>query len=176
MQKSIFRIGWVVAISLLLLASCVGVPKSELTRAKTIAISKEQFAANPFGFELTTGNFDNHYKNIFKLQKYTLTNPTNNNIDTIYRFHKGKTEMIFYKPMKLNARLVGGNIYRSTVKLKNEISVGISRKEFFWKFSDWLYDSSESLVLESPETGSVFTFVFARDKLKTIRIASKQYK
>ena len=162
---------------LILLVSCAGVSNSELTRAKAISISKEQFAANPFGVELTIKAFDKRYKKILKQQRYTLRSPINDNYtDTIVRFYKGKTEVIFYKPMKLDAKLMGGNIYKPDVKLRNGISVGMSRKEFFWQFSDWVYDSSESLVLESVPTGCTFTFIFSKDKLKTIKISNRTYK
>lgn len=158
-----------------LLTSCAGVSKSELSRAKAIAISKEQFAANPFGFELTLGNFEAEYGKMLKRQRYTLGSPVNtNNTDTIYRFYKGKTEIFFYKPMKLEAKLMAGNIYKPEIELRNEIKVGMTRKEFFWRFSDWLYDDSDALTLDSPATGCKFTFVFSREKLKAIQIASKQ--
>ncbi len=166
-------VGWGLLFVLsLLLFSCVGVSKSELTRAKTFAMSKEQFAARPFGFELTLRNFEAHYGKELKKQRYFLTSPSNASYtDTIYHFSKGKTKIFFYKPMRLEAKMVGGNIYKPEIKLYNDISVGISRKEFFWKFTDWLYDSSDSLVLESLVTGCTFTFVFSRDKLKSIRIS-----
>lgn len=162
---------------LLLLASCAGVSKSELARAKAIAISKEQFAANPFPFELTLRNFEIHYRKALKRQRYFIESTANSSqTDTIYCFHRGKTKIFFYKPMKLEAKLIAGNIYKPEVELQNEIRVGISRKEFFWKFTDWLYDESDSLTLESPATECVFTFVFSRDKLKEIRITSKAKK
>ncbi len=158
-------------VSLITLSSCAGVSKSELTRAKTIAISKEQFAANPFGFEPSPKSVETHYGKILKKQRYFMTNPVNAaQTDTIYRFYKGKTEIFFYKPMKLEAKLVGGNIYMPEIKLQNDICVGIDRKEFFWKFTDWVYDSADSLKIQSTATGNTFTFVFSRDKLKSIRI------
>lgn len=157
-----------------LASSCVGVSKSDLTRAKTVVISKEQFAANPFGFDLTLENFEQQYGKILKRQRYFLASPVNESYtDTIYKFHKGKTEVLFYKPMKLTAKLMAGNITHPEVKLKNDIHTGLTRKEFFWKFSDWTYDSSETVTLNSPATGCSFIFVFSRDKLKTIRISNK---
>ena len=160
----------------LFLVPCAGVSKSELSRAKAIAMSKEQFAANPFGFELTLRNFENHYyKKVLKRQRYFIQNMVNSSqTDTIYRYYKGKTKILFYKPMRLEAKIMGGVIRKPEVELKNEIRVGLSRNEFFWKFTDWLYDESDSLTLESPATGCSFTFVFSRDKLKEIQIAGKQ--
>jgi hypothetical protein len=159
--------------ALLALSSCVGVSKTELTRAKTIVMDREQFAENPFGFELTPENVEKRYGKLLKKQRYFLQSPANEeNTDIIYRFYKGKTKILFYKPEKLSAKLISGSIYHPDVKLKNEIHVGLSRKEFFWKFSDWLYDEAESLVLDSPATGNSFTFVFSRDRLKSIRISN----
>ncbi len=172
----IFILGRVgVGFLLLLMVSCAGVSKSELTRAKTIAISKEQFANNPFGFEPTLHNFENRYGKILKRQRYFLQSTTNPAYtDTIYRFYKGKTEVFFYKPMQLGAKIVGANIYKPEIELRNEIRVGISRKEFFWKFTDWLYDESDKLTIESPATDCVFTFIFSHDKLKAIKVTGKQ--
>ena len=78
--------------------------------------------------------------------------------------------------MRLEAKIMGGVILKPEVELKNGIRVGLSRKEFFSKFTDWPYDESDSLTLESPATGCTFTFVFSRDKLKEIQISGKQTK
>ncbi len=175
---SFLRIGAGAGFLLLLLLpiSC-SVSKSELTRAKTIAESKDRFAADPFGFELTLGNFEAHYGKLLKRQRYFLESPVNKNYtDTIYRFYKGKTNVLFYKPMKLEAKLMTGRICKPEIELRNEIRVGLNRKEFFWKFTDWVYDSSDSLMLDSPAVGGSFVFVFSHDKLKTILITNKQYK
>jgi hypothetical protein len=158
------------------MSSCAGVSKAELTRAKTIAISKEQFAASPFGFELSIRNFDTHYCRTKKLkrQRYFIKNAYNSaQLDTIYNYYKGKTKIIFYKPMHLEARIMGGVILKPEIELRNEIRVGLSRKEFFWKFTDWRYDESDSLSIESPANGCAFTFVFQRDRIHEIQITSK---
>ena len=161
----------ILIILFVLFSSCVGVSKSELMRAKTIAISREQFAASPFGFEATPQNIGKHYDKILKRQRYFITSPVNAaQTDTIYRFYKGKTEIFFYKPMKLEPKLMGGNIYKPEIRLRNDICVGLSRKEFFWKFTDWTYDSADSLKIKSTDTDNTFVFVFSRDKLKSIRI------
>jgi len=166
---------WMRLFLLMLLVSCAGVSKGE-SRAETVAISKAQFAAHPFGFELTLRNFENHYyKKVLKKQRYFIQNMANSSqIDTIYRYYKGKTKILFYKPMRLEAKIMGGVILKPEVELKNGIRVGLSRKVFFSKFTDWPYDESDSLTLESPATGCTFTFVFSRDKLKEIQIAGKQ--
>jgi hypothetical protein len=168
-----------VGFLLLLTVSCAGVSKSELTRAKTIAISKEQFAASPFGFELTLANFESHYyrKKVLKRQRYFIENIVNSaQTDTIYRYYKGKTKILFYKPMRLEAKIMGGTIRKPEVELRNGISVGLSRKEFFWRFTDWTYDESDSLAIESPATGCTFTFIFRRDRISEIQIAGKMMK
>ena len=161
---------------LMLLISCAGVSKSESSRTETVAISKAQFAVQPFGFELTLRNFENHYyKKVLKRQRYFIQSMANSSqTDTIYRYYKGKTKILFYKPMRLEAKIMGGVILKPEVELKNGIRVGLSRKDFFSKFTDWPYDESDSLTLESPATGCTFTFVFTRDKLKEIQIAGKQ--
>ena len=162
-------------VLVLFMISCAGVSKSELTRAKTIAISKEQFIASPFGFELNLKNFENHYKKKLKRQRFFIQNMANSSqTDTIYRFYKGrKTKILFYKPAGLEAKIMGGTIRKPEVELRNGIRVGLSRKEFFWKFSDWLYDESDKLTIESPAAGCSFVFIFSRDKLKDIQISNK---
>ena len=145
--------------------------------AQTVPVSKKQFAAQPFGMELTLLNFENHYKKTLKRQRYFIQNMANSaQTDTIYQFYKGKTKILFYKPMKLEARIMGGTIRKPEVELINGIRVGLTRKEFFEKFADWPYDESDSLTLESPATGCNFTFVFSRGQIKEIKIAGKQTK
>lgn len=169
------RVG--VGLLLLLMASCAGVSNSELTRAKTIAISREQFAASPFGFDLTLNNFENHYKKELKRQRYFFRNVVNSaQPDTIYRYYRGKTKILFYKPVRLEARIVGGTIRKPEVELRNGIRVGLSRKEFFWRFTDWAYDESDSLTIESPVIGCTVTFIFKRDKINEIQVAGKMMK
>jgi hypothetical protein len=167
-----------VGVLLMLLVSCAGVSKSELTRAKTIAISKEQFAASPFGFDLTLPNFENrYYRKALKRQRYFIENVINSaQTDTIYHYYRRKTKILFYKPMHLEARIIGGTIRKPEVELRNGIRTGLSRKEFFWKFTDWVYDESDSLTIESPATGCTFTFIFKRDNIREIQIASKMMK
>ena len=146
MRNSVLE--WVGAgLFIFLLSSCAGVSDRELTRAKTIAISKEQFSDNPFGFELTLRNFENHYAKVLKKQRYFIENMANSSqTDTIYRFYKGKTKIFFYKPMKLDAKFMAGNVFHPEFELQNGIRVGLGRKEFFWKFTDWLYRSEERRV------------------------------
>ena len=142
--------------------------------AQTVPVSKEQFATHPFGIKLTLLNFENQYKKVLKRQKYFIQNMANSSqTDTIYSFYKGKTKILFYKPMRLEAKIVGGTIRQPKVELTNGIRVGLTRKEFFGKFTDWLYDESDNLTLESPASGCNFTFVFSRDQLKEIKIAGK---
>ncbi|MDR1865752.1 MAG: hypothetical protein LBR08_09320 [Bacteroidales bacterium] len=147
-------------------AACAGVSGSELTRAKTIANSREQFAALPFGFVPTVENLERHYGKTLRMQRYVI----NNRQGIAYRYSKGNTELVFLQSGKGEIEALSGSIYTSRIKLKNDIAVGLSRKEFFWKFSDWLYDSSDVLFIHSPATGCSFKFVFSNDKLKSIHV------
>ena len=144
-------------------------------QAQNEPLGREVFAADPFGFELTVRNFEKRYGNRLKKQRYFLESMVaGGQTDTIYRFRKGRTNILFYKPMKLEAKLMAANICKPEIALRNGIRVGITRKDFFDRFSDWPYDASDSLLLESPSTGCTFTFVFSGNKLKAIRIASAQ--
>jgi hypothetical protein len=150
--------------------SCAGVSNTELMRAKTIACTQQQFAAQPFGFELTVENVTQQYKSALKLEHYLIDGQP----EEAYRFFKGQTELLFHKVYNAPLEVISGEIHTSKIKLMNGICVGMSRKEFFWKFSDWQYDNADALMLHSPTTGCSFHFVFVKDKLKTIKIVNRQ--
>ncbi|MDR3093927.1 MAG: hypothetical protein LBU62_04715 [Bacteroidales bacterium] len=162
-----YIIAWITGAAVI---SCAGVSNVELLRAKTIACTKQQFADQPFGFELTVENLEQHYKPALKSEHFLM----NGQPDEAYRFFKGQTELLFRKAYNSPLEVMSGTIHSSKVKLMNGICAGISRKEFFWKFSDWQYDSADVLTLHSPSTGCSFHFLFARDKLKSIKIVNRQ--
>jgi hypothetical protein len=146
------------------------VSNTELLRAKTIACTQQQFAIQPFGFDLTVENLERQYKPTLRMEHYLIDGQP----EEAYRFFKGQTELLFHKAYSSPVEVMSGEIHSSKIKLMNGICVGMSRKEFFWKFSDWQYDSADALVLHSPSTGCSFHFVFAKDKLKTIKIVNRQ--
>jgi hypothetical protein len=154
----------------LVLVSCAGVSKNELTRAKSIACTKEQFAAQPFGFELTVENIEKYYKPLLRREHYLV----NEQPEEVFRFFKGQTELLFVKPYNSPLEAMSGNIHTSKIKLMNDICVGMSRKEFFWKFSDWQYDEADMLVIQSSATGCSFHFVFSKDKLRSVKIVNRR--
>ena len=161
------------SIILLFSYSCASIPKGEQEHFY-MPVSIEEFAAKPFGFDLTLQNFEENYKNVLKRQRYFIT-LANGNVDTMYNFYKGrKTGIFFHKYGQHDGRLVGGKIRKSQVELNNGIRTGMSRKEFFEKFTDLYYDESDALVIESRATRCTFTFVFSRNKLKEIRILLKR--
>ena len=138
-------------------------------------ISKSEFAAKPFGFELTLRNFEDNYKGILKMQRYFRTMTNTGNVDTLYSFYKGRnTRILFYKYGRFEGRLVGGKIRKQKVELNNGIRTGLSRREFFAKFNDWNYDDSSILYIDSPTTRCTFSFVFVRNRLKEIKFEVKQ--
>jgi hypothetical protein len=149
-----------------MLVSCVGVSKSELIRAKTVAYTREQFAARPFGFDLTVENLERYYGKTLRKEHYLIEGQP----EEAYRFSKGRTGLLFRQSYRQPLELISAEIYSSKISLMNGICVGMSRKEFFWKFSDWLYDSADLLNLSSPETGYFYHFAFSKDKLKYIKI------
>ena len=162
-----------VVLFLFLLASCASIPKGG--EQNDLPISREEFAAKPFGFDLTLRNFEDNYKNVLKKQRYFITIPNTGRVDTIYNFHKGKkTKILFHKYGRFEGRIIGGKIRRPQIELNNGIRTGLSRKEFFGKFTDWEYDESNSLILESPSIRCTFTFVFSRNKLKEIKFVVKR--
>ena len=160
---------------LVLFLSCAGISKAEQEQ-QMMPISKSEFADKPFGFDLTLTNFEENYKGVLKRQRYFRTIHYTGNVDTIYSFYKGKkTKILFYKYGRFEARLMGGKIRKPKVELHNSIRTGLSRREFFAKFTDWHYDDSNILTLDSPATRCTFTFVFSRsNKLKEIRFTVRQ--
>ena len=162
---------WIIGFSLFLLASCASIPKGE--QEYLMPISKDEFAAKPFGFELTLRNFEENYKHILKRQRYFMP-VSSGNVDTLYSYYKGKkTTILFHQYGRFDGRLVGGKIRKPQIELNNGIRTGLTRREFFDKFTDWYYDESDNLTLESPATRYTFTFVFKRNKLKEIKFAVK---
>ena len=154
--------------------SCASIPKGEQFDVP-VTISREEFAAKPFGFDLTIRNFEENYKNVLKRQRYFMTMPNTGRVDTIYRFYKGKkTGVFFHKYGRFDGRIMGGKIRKPQIELNNGIRTGMSREEFFRKFSDWEYNASNNLTIESPATRCTFTFVFSRNKLKEIKFAVKK--
>jgi hypothetical protein len=167
------------SIFLLFLVSCASVPKNKQGNSGTAAvtttttISREEFAANPFGFRVTIKNFETNYRKVLKRQRYFIENSSNaSQIDTIYSYYKFRTKVFFYKHGHFEGRLMGGKIRKPQVELNNGIRVGLTRKEFFGKFSDWSYDESKRLTLDAPAIGCKFTFVFSRNILKEIKFTA----
>ena len=159
---------WEIGFCLLMLASCASIPRGEQTNNP---VSMEEFAAKPFGFDLTLRNFEENYKDVLKRQRYFMT-VSSGNVDTLYNYYKGKnTKILFHKYGRFDGRLVGGKIRKPQIELNNGIRTGLSRKEFFGKFTNWEYDESDSLTLESPATRCKFTFIFSRDRLKEIKFS-----
>ncbi|MDR1666543.1 MAG: hypothetical protein LBS03_02465 [Bacteroidales bacterium] len=150
------------------LVACVGVSKNELIRAKTVACTREQFAAQPFGFDLTIENFERYCGKTLRKEHYLMDGQP----AEAYRFFKGRTDFLFRQAYQMPLELISAEIHTSKVSMANGICVGMTRKAFFWKFSDWLYDSADLLSLSSPETGYFYHFAFAKDKLRYIKITN----
>jgi hypothetical protein len=148
--------------------SCVGVSKSELVRAKTVACTRAQFVAQPFGFDLTVENLERYYGKMLQKEHFLMDGQP----EEAYRFSKGRTSFLFRQSYRKPLELMSAEIHTPKISLMNGIRIGMSRKEFFWKFSDWLYDSADMLNLSSPETGYFYHFAFSNDKLKYIKITN----
>ena len=161
---------------LMSISACAVFPKKTyIGEVKTVNL--EEFAAKPFGFVLTLKNFEENYKKTLKRQRYFVENLANPaQTDTIYTFYKGKkTKIIFYQQRHFDGRLMGGRIRNQKVELNNGIRTGLTRREFFEKFADWEYTEDDTLIIESPATGSAFSFSFSRNKLKEINITIARY-
>jgi hypothetical protein len=141
-----------------------------LRRATTPAVTREAFAAQPFGFELTSEQLRERYSRL-KQERYL----TEDRKTEVLRFHKGKTELLFRRRFDApTAQPVEGAILTGAVQLMNGVRVGMSRKEFFWRFSDWTYDEADMLTLAAPAVGCTFHFSFTKDKLTGIRFVNRE--
>ena len=157
----------IILLCLFVHASCASIPKVE--QEYVAPISKNEFAAKPFGFDLTLRNFEENYKHVLKRQRYFMP-VQSGNVDTLYSYYKGKnTKILFHQYGRFDGRLVGGKIRKPQIELNNGIRTGLTRREFFDKFTDWYYDESDIIILESVATRYTFTFVFRRNKLKEIK-------
>ena len=159
---------------LFFLPPCVAQPQNGSAASEGRRISTGEFIRSPFGFALTIENFEKRYGNTLKRQRYFTRNENNSaQTDTILKYYKGKTKVFFFKlgHAKYDGALIGAVIRTPAIELNNGIKTGMTKQEFFGKFSDWQYEESDTLILDLPYTSYTYNFVFKRNKLKLIKIS-----
>jgi len=105
-------------------------------KRESFQISLSDFDADPFGYEVTTATLSNKLGKKFRISKEVIKNTHNSRIkDTIFHFSYLTTKLKVYKSQG-NEMVFSAQITDSSVELRNKISVGMSREEFWQKFND----------------------------------------
>jgi hypothetical protein len=133
-------------------------------------VEKESFIAKPFGYEPTVKNFKANLPS-YKLQVYTMKNIHNHSIiDTIYKFHRRKDELLIYKNVNNIEMFFAGRISSDKIKLKNGVRVGMSRDEFYKSFTNLRPKAEDTVRISSKRAPNSFNFIFKGNKLIMIKI------
>ena len=99
-------------------------------------ISLADFDADPFGYEVTSATLAHKLGKKFRISKEVVKNIHSNHIkDTIFHFSYQTTKLKIYKSQG-NEMVFSAQITDSVVELRNKISIGMSREEFWQKFND----------------------------------------
>jgi hypothetical protein len=105
-------------------------------RRETGQISLADFDADPFGYEVTAATLAYKLGKKFRISKEIVKNTHNTHIkDTIFHFSCHTTKLKVYKS-EGSEMFFSAQITDSTVELRNKISVGMSKEEFWQKFND----------------------------------------
>ena len=155
-----------------LLAGCSGLSQMERQRAGVIPISKGSFLNEPFSYEPGYKFFLSRNSSILTSRMITLANAQDSLLtDTFYHFSDKRADIYFVHDTKKGHPLFTADIMHPDIKLLTQsIRPGLTRSEFFWRFSDWAQEPGDTLVLNSARTGYVFSFIFSKDVLNEILI------
>ncbi|TAH19338.1 MAG: hypothetical protein EAZ08_09215 [Cytophagales bacterium] len=155
-------------------------------------ISLADFDADPFGYEVTTTTLSDKLGKKFRILKEVIKNTHNSRIkDTIFHFSYQTTKLKVYKSQG-NEMVFSAQITDNSIALRNQISVGMSREEFWQKFNDlerykfqqglieingddemnsYLLTIQPNLIKVSNMMGTAdYTFAFVKDKLSQVNI------
>lgn len=155
-------------------------------------ISLADFDADPFGYEVTTTTLSDKLGKKFRISKEIIKNTHNSHVkDTIFHFSYQTTKLKVYKSQG-NEMVFSAQITDNSVELRNKISVGMSREEFWQKFNDlerykfkqglieingddemnsYVLIIQPNLIKVSNSMGTAdYTFAFVKDKLSQVNI------
>src|SRR6056297_243288 len=118
-------------------------------------MTTESFLKKPFPFEPTVKNFSSCKNPKFKLQKSIFKkHPT----DTIYKFHKKRSEL-FINKSKDHEAFFAAIIRNKQVELRNGIHVGMEKKDVINTFTDINELNKPILELKNDEAKLNVTFI-----------------
>lgn len=155
-----------------LLAGCSRLPGLERERTDIIPMTRSSFANNPFSYEPSYKLFLNRNSAILTPEILTKANSIDSLVvDTFYHLSDTRADIYFVHDLKKNHPLFTADLMHPDIKLLTQsIRPGISRSDFFRRFSDWATDPADTLVVQSAPTGYVLSFIFQRDNLTEILI------
>jgi hypothetical protein len=167
-QNILLYNGWVIWLSIIFSCSAKHVPQS--LPFKIGPVEKEVFILKPFGYDPTIKNFKTYLPS-FKLQVYAMGNFHHPKIiDTIYQFHRLKSQLFIYKNRANRELFFAGNIYDSRIQLQNGIRVGVSKDVFYHCFTNMKPSLKDTVRISSKEALNSINFIFKGNKLKVIKI------
>lgn len=135
-----------------------------------IPLSQSTLLEKPFGYEPTIKNFRQHIIPPYKLSLYTVQNQHQpSQKDTIYKFHRKKSELFIFKGKSNREMFFAGNICDNKITLLNGVKVGINRAVFFNSFTDLKYSQDDTVKMTSKAKMMNYKFVFKNDKLVAIK-------
>jgi hypothetical protein len=154
----------------ILLASCVAKRTVKPLPFESNVMEKEIFIAKPFGYAPTIKNFSTYLPASYKTQVYSMKNIHNPTLtDTIYKFYKKKTELLVLKSAHKRELFFSGSIYDHHITLQNGVTAGMTRKEFFGRFTDLKPTTKDTVRLSSKQALNSVNFIFNGDKLKVVK-------
>ncbi len=105
-------------------------------KREPVKISLADFDADPFGYEISANYLSAKFGKKFKVSKEIVFNTHNKKVrDTIFHFSYLTTKVKVYKSQD-NEMIFSAQITDNTIELRNKISVGMSKDEFWQKFTD----------------------------------------
>lgn len=140
------------------------------TNFSSTPLSQSALMEKPFGYEPTIKNFRQHIVPPYKLSMYTVQNTHQpSQKDTIYKFHRKKSQLFIFKSKSNREMFFAGNISDDKITLLNGIRVGIKRAAFFNSFTDLKYSQADTVKMVSKAKMMNYKFVFKNDKLEAIK-------
>jgi hypothetical protein len=105
-------------------------------KREPIKISLADFDADPFGYEVNANTLVVKFGKKFKVSKEIIFNTHNKKVrDTIFHFSYQTTKVKVYKSQD-SEMVFSAQITANDIELRNKIRVGMSKDEFWQKFSD----------------------------------------
>lgn len=163
----------------LLILFCLFLGKDVLLGQEAVkkGISVKEFTDNPWPFAPYLDIMQRNYSRVLKTEKFTMKSTADpSHKDTIIRLSKGKTEIFFFRPYNGKPYFIAANIYDKRVKLKGDVSVGITSQEFFSRvaFPDV---GKDSVKISLPEGLYRTVIIMKNQRIDHIKIdARNKYK